>query len=181
MKIQKPNRPEILIKFNEVTNAKQLDEMIYLFEKNMEEMEYNCFLKESENPFIFFLESSKPQEIIKQLEHNNNLTDTTTILPVFCVLNNINYMTSTILRKIRHKINYRDTFNITCHMDSYNIMNTQNKIENELKYKIKEILDIPVEKENPMWNINVYIIGEISAISIERSNKNRNKYSEYNC
>ena len=50
----------------------------------------------------------------------------------------------------------------------------------KLKSKIQDILAIPIQKNNPIWNINIHIIGEVSAINIERSNKNRNKYSQYN-
>ena len=53
------------------------------------------------------------------------------------------------------------------------------KLEKELKSKIQDILAIPIQKNNPIWNINIHIIGEVSAINIERSNKNRNKYSHY--
>lgn len=57
MSIHKTNKPELLIKFNETENAKQLDEMIYQFEKNINNKKEDYFLKESENPYIFFLES----------------------------------------------------------------------------------------------------------------------------
>ncbi|ABC56496.1 MULTISPECIES: hypothetical protein [Methanosphaera] len=178
MSIHKTNKPELLIKFNETENAKQLDEMIYQFEKNINNKKEDYFLKESENPYIFFLEYPKPQELIKEIE-NENIKTLETIVPVECVINNTNYITSTILRKIRHKITYHDTFNITCHVDSY-IPHRKEKLEKELKSKIQDILAIPIQKNNPIWNINIHIIGEVSAINIERSNKNRNKYSQYN-
>lgn len=178
MSIHKTNKPELLIKFNETENAKQLDEMIYQFEKNINNKKEDYFLKESENPYIFFLEYPKPQELIKEIE-NENIKTLETIVPVECVINNTNYSTSTILRKIRHKITYHDTFNITCHVDSY-IPHRKEKLEKELKSKIQDILAIPIQKNNPIWNINIHIIGEVSAINIERSNKNRNKYSQYN-
>ena len=69
MSIHKTNKPELLIKFNETENAKQLDEMIYQFEKNINNKKEDYFLKESENPYIFFLEYPKPQELIKEIEN----------------------------------------------------------------------------------------------------------------
>ena len=41
------------------------------------------------------------------------------------------------------------------------------KLEKELKSKIQDILAIPIQKNNPIWNINIHIIGEVSAINIE--------------
>lgn len=180
MRIQKTFNQEILVKFNEVTNAKELDEMIYKFEQNMTQKEHDYFLKESENPYIFFLEYSKPQELIKEIQEDNEINNLVTTLPVVCVLNNMNYITSTILRKIRHKISSKDTFNITCHTDQYQIFNTAQEIEQELTKRIHEIIDIPAQKIDPMWNIDIYLIGDICAINIKRSNKNRNKFSQYN-
>lgn len=43
MSIHKTNKPELLIKFNETENAKQLDEMIYQFEKNINNKKRRLF------------------------------------------------------------------------------------------------------------------------------------------
>ena len=59
---------EILIKFRKTTDPKKLDEMLYNFEKTMNQLNYNYFLKESENPFIYLIEYSKPEDLIKQLQ-----------------------------------------------------------------------------------------------------------------
>ncbi len=167
---------EILIKFNKTNDPKKLDEMIYNFEKTIQNNTYNYFLKESENPYIFFIEHPKPEEFIKEI--NLKETEINEIIPVKCVLNNINYISSLILKKIRHKITYNDTFNIQCHIDSYTTQQTKEELEKELERNIHEITHISTS-EDPMWKINVYIIGEISAINITRSNKNRNKFSQY--
>lgn len=179
MKINKKNKKEVLIKFNQVNNPKELDEMLYQFERNMNNKKYNYFLKESENPFIFFIEYPQPDELIKEITYSHDINYINEILPVTCVLNNMNYITATILKKIRHKISYNDTFNVTCHMDTYSSLYNTYEIENELIYRLQEIIGIPVSKNDPMWNIQIHIIGEICAINISRSNKNRNKFSQY--
>ena len=56
MKYKKQNNKEILIKFKQTENPKELDEMLYQFEKELNEVNGNYFLKESESPFIYFLD-----------------------------------------------------------------------------------------------------------------------------
>lgn len=179
MKINKKNKKEVLVKFNQVNNPKELDEMLYQFERNMNNKNYDYFLKESENPFIFFIEYPQPDELIKEITYSNDINYINEILPVTCVLNNMNYITATILKKIRHKISYNDTFNVTCYIDTYSSLYNTYEIENELIYRLQEIIGIPVSESDPMWDIQIHIIGEICAINIKRSNKNRNKFSQY--
>ena len=46
MKYKKQNNKEILIKFKQTENPKELDEMLYQFEKELNEVNGNYFLKE---------------------------------------------------------------------------------------------------------------------------------------
>ncbi|OED30859.1 hypothetical protein [Methanosphaera sp. WGK6] len=177
---RKTTHPELLIKFTEVTNSKELDNRIYEFEKNMNEKEYSYFLKGSENPCIYFLEYQNPEELIKEIEYDRTINNNIELIPVYCVLNNINYITSTILRKIRHKITYKDTFKVNIHFDSYSALYTEEKLKKELTIYLEEIMGIYSSEYDPMWTINIYVVGDISAINIKRSKKNRNKFSHYN-
>ncbi|WP_455646002.1 hypothetical protein [Methanosphaera sp.] len=172
--------PELLIKFTEVTSPKELDNRLYEFEKNMNKKEYSYFLKGSENPCIYFLEYKNPEKLIKEIEYDTTIKKNIELIPVYCVLNNINHITSTILRKIRHKLTYTDTFKVNIHLDSYSALYTEEELEEELTMYLEDIMGIGSSEYDPMWNINIYIVGDISAINIKRSNKNRNKFSNYN-
>lgn len=170
MKIKKNNNKETLIIFKQTSNPKELDNMIYRFEKDMDEFNKKYFLKESENPFIYFLEYSKPEELVKRLN-----SEEYTIIPVTCVLSNMNYITSTILRKIRHKLCVNDTFEINCYINTYCIQQTKDMIEYELSQRIKNIIKIEYDTYHPVWTINVYVVGDITAINIINS---KNKIKE---
>lgn len=169
MKIKTKNNKELLLKFKQTHNPKELDEMLYQFEKELNELNLQYFLKESENPFIYFLENSKPEELAKKLKIKEDYT----AIPVTCVISNMNYITSTILRRIRHKICYNDTFEINCHISTYCITQTKEKIENELSQRITDIIKIKYNTEHPVWTINVYVVGDITAINIKNSKNNR--------
>ena len=169
MKYKKQNNKEILIKFKQTENPKELDEMLYQFEKELNEVNGNYFLKESESPFIYFLEYAKPEELIKQLKINTEYC----IIPVTCVISNMNYITSVILRKIRHKLCYKDTFKINCYLNTYCISQTEENIEQELTKRIENISKIEKCKENPVWTINLYVVGDITAINIINTKNNR--------
>lgn len=169
MKIKKQYNKEILIKFKQTQDPKELDEMLYEFEKKLKQVNINYYLKESENPFIYFLENDKPEELVKKLQINKEYF----VIPVTCVINNMNYITSVILRKIRHKLCYKDTFKINCHMDSYCINQTEENIKNELTKRIENIIKIENTAKNPVWTINLYVIGDITAINITNAKSNR--------
>ncbi len=169
MKTKKQYNKEILIKFKQTPNPKELDEMLYQFEKELKEENINYYLKESENPFIYFLENDKPEELIKLLK----ISEEYCVIPVTCVINNMNYITSVILRKIRHKLCYKDTFKINCYMDSYCISQTEDNIENELTKRIENIIKIEYTTSNPVWTINLYVVGDITAINIINTKSNR--------
>jgi tRNA acetyltransferase TAN1 len=143
--------------------------MLYQFEKELNEVNCNYFLKESESPFIYFLEYAKPEELIKQLKINNEYS----IIPVTCVISNMNYITSVILRKIRHKLCYKDTFKINCYLNKYCTSQTEENIEEELTKRIENIIKIDKSKNNPVWTINLYIVGDITAINIINTKNNR--------
>lgn len=169
MKYKKQNNKEVLIKFKQTSNPKELDEMLYQFEKELNKVNNNYFLKESESPFIYFLEYAKPEELIKQLKINSEYT----IIPVTCVISNMNYITSVILRKIRHKLCYKDTFKINCYLNTYCISQTEKNIEEELAKRIENIIKIEKCTNNPVWTINLYIVGDITAINIINTKNNR--------
>jgi len=169
MKSKKQKSKEILLKFKKTQTPKELDENLYQFERQLKEVDVNYYLKESENPFIYFIENDKPEELIKQLEVNEEYC----ILPVICVINNMNYITSTILRKIRHKLCYKDTFKINCHMDTYCISQTKESMENELTKRLENIIKIENSANNPVWTINLYVVGDITAINIKNTKNNR--------
>ncbi|MDD6534150.1 MAG: hypothetical protein PUF18_01370 [Methanosphaera sp.] len=171
---------EILIKFRKTTDPKKLDEMIYNFEKTMNQLNYNYFLKESENPFIYLIEYSKPEDLIKQLQQKEyEDLEIVDMMIVKCTINNLNHIIDVILKKIRNKLQYTDTYNLTCHMDSYITCYSKDEFEEILNENLKDLIYIQQNSNNPTWNINIYIIGEISAINITRSNKNRNKFNQY--
>ena len=170
----KVKNQEILIKFNEVNTSNELDEILYQFRENINQLNNSYYLKESEDPFIYFIEYSNPQELINKLENYEKIS---TIVPVTCVLSNLNYIIAVITKKIRHKIRHNDKLNVTCHMESYNENKTE--IETEIITRLKESIPLPIDKIDPMWDIHIFIIGEITAINIKRSNKNRNKFSDY--
>lgn len=169
MKYKKQNNKEMLIKFKQTPNPKELDEMLYQFEKELNEVNSDYFLKESESPYIYFLEYAKPEELIKQLKINTEYS----IIPVTCVISNMNYITSAILRKIRHKLCYKDTFKINCYLNTYCISQTEENIEEELTNRIENIIKIDNCNNNPVWTINLYIVGDIAAINIINSKNNR--------
>ena len=171
MKLRKNTNKELLIQFKQTCNPKELDEMLYQFEKEMSKENYEYFLKESEDPFIYFLEYSNPEELIKKL----NLKEEYTAIPVTCVISNMNYITSTILRKIRHKICFNDTYKINCFTDSYCITQTKEKLEEELSKRIENIIKIEKNIQQPVWTINIYVIGDITAINITNRKSNRIK------
>lgn len=169
MKSKKENPKEILIKFKQTQNPKELDEKLYQFESQLKEVDVKYYLKESENPFIYFIENEKPEELIKLLKINEEYC----AIPVICVINNMNYITSAILRKIRHKLCYKDTFKINCYMHTYCISQTKEKIENELTKRLENIIKIENSTNNPVWTINLYVVGEITAINITTTKNNR--------
>ena len=169
MNFKRNNNKEILLKFKQTHNPRELDEMLYEFEKEMNENNDTYFLKESENPFIYFLEYAKPEELVKRLKLKNEYT----AIPVTCVLSNMNYITATILRKIRHKICYQDTFKINCHINTFCIEQTKETLENELSDRIHNVTKIDRTVNNPVWTINVYIVGDITAINITNIKSNR--------
>ena len=169
MKFKKQHNKEMLIKFKQTPNPKELDEMLYQFEKELNEVNSDYFLKESESPYIYFLEYAKPEELIKQLKINTEYS----IIPVTCVISNMNYITSAILRKIRHKLCYKDTFKINCYLNTYCISQTEENIEEELTNRIENIIKIDNCNNNPVWTINLYIVGDITAINIINSKNNR--------
>jgi tRNA acetyltransferase TAN1 len=167
MTFKKRNNKEVLLQFKQTPNPKELDEMIYQFEKEMNKNNYDYFLKESENPFIFFIELSKPEELIKQLRFKEEYT----VTPVTCVISNINYITSVVLRKIRHKISFNDTFKINCYSNTYCTIETSENIANELTDRIEDIIKIEKTNDDPVWTIDLYIVGDITAINITKTNK----------
>lgn len=169
MNFKRNTNKEILLKFKQTHNPRELDEMLYEFEKEMNENNDQYFLKESENPFIYFLEYGKPEELVKRLKLKNEYT----AIPVTCVLSNMNYITATILRKIRHKICYQDTFKINCHINTFCIEQTKETLENELSDRIHNVTKIDRNVNNPVWTINVYIVGDITAINITNTKSNR--------
>lgn len=171
MKLRKNTNKELLIQFKQTCNPKELDEMLYQFEKEMNEENNEYFLKESEDPFIYFLEYSNPEELIKKL----NLKEEYTAIPVTCVISNMNYITSTILRKIRHKICFNDTYKINCFTDNYCITQTKEKLEEELSKRIENIIKLEKNIQQPVWTINIYVIGDITAINITNRKSNRIK------
>jgi tRNA acetyltransferase TAN1 len=79
---------------------------------------------------------------------------------------------TTFWGKIRHKITYNDTFNLTCHGD-YLYEENKLKIESELIEQIKNITKIEENETCPNWDINLYIIGEITGINIKRKYYNQ--------
>lgn len=173
MKLKKQNNRELLIEFKQTPNPKELDEMLYRFEKTMNQRDSKYFLKESENPFIYFLEYPKPEELIKEMEVNEDFN----LIPVTCVISNMNYITSTILRKIRHKISYQDTFNIKCYVNSYTTIETKEKIEEELTVRLKNLIHLEKNLNKPVWTIEVYVVGDITGINIISKKHNRIKYN----
>ncbi|MBR0471541.1 MAG: hypothetical protein IJI98_02455 [Methanosphaera sp.] len=169
MKLKKQNNKELLIKFKQTPNPKELDDMLTQFENNMNKKHHKYFLKESENPFIYFLEYSKPEELMKELE----IKEEYKITPVTCVMSNMNYITATILRKIRHKICYQDTFKVNCYINSYTTPETKEKIEEELTARLKNLMHLEKDLIKPVWTIEIYIVGDITGINIISKKQNR--------
>lgn len=167
MKYNKNQTKEIMIKFKETTKSKELDDMLYNFEEELNHINQNYFLKESENPFIYLLEYEKPEELIKQLKNQEY-----TLIPVTCAPNNTNHITSTILRKIKHKILYQDTLKINCHLDTYAITKTEDEIKEEITKRIENTTGLKTSNK-AVWNIEIYLLGDISAINITKNNKNK--------
>lgn len=169
--IMKKRNRQILLKFNKTNTSDELDNMICTFEEKMNQLDRDYYLKESENPFIYFLEYPNPKELIKKVEKNEDLNKILKAIPVVCVMSNSNYVVSTILNKLRHKITYTDTFNITCHINSYINIDDKYELEHQIAQSIREITKIAQNNENPQWNINIYIIGDITGINIEHQKK----------
>lgn len=167
----KRNNKEILIKINKTTDINEVDNLIYIVQDKIDQIDKNYYLKESESPFIYFLEYPNPNELIKKIKISDELDSLLEIIPVTCVISNSNYVLSTILRKIRHKITYNDTFNITCHNDYP--YPTDKQTESELIEQIKNIAKIEENQTCPNWDINLYIIGEITGINIKRKYYNQ--------
>ncbi|MBQ6444680.1 MAG: hypothetical protein IJJ11_08415 [Methanosphaera sp.] len=167
----KRNNKEILIKINKTTDINEVDNLIYIVQDKIDQIDKNYYLKESESPFIYFLEYPNPNELIKKIKINDELNPLLEIIPVTCVISNSNYVLSTILKKIRHKITYNDTFNLTCHNDYP--YPTDKKTETELTEQIKNITKIEENHTCPNWDINLYIIGEITGINIKRKYYNQ--------
>lgn len=165
-------KKEMLIKFNTTQNMQEIDELIYLFEDKINQIDENYYLKESENPFIYVLEYPNPSKLIKKMEiSEEKLENMMELIPVTCVNSNTNYVISTILNKIRHKISYNDTFKVTCHLNPYD--NPENKIqlEKDISSQIQNIIKIPLNKNNPLWDIHLYIIGDITGINIKKADR----------
>lgn len=163
----KENNKELLIKFDEKSDIKEVDDLINLFQNKIDEIDKEYYLKESESPFIYFLEYDNPNELIKKFK-DDEFHNYFEIIPVTCVTSNSNYVISTILKKIRHKLTYNDTFNLTCHIDNaYESQEEHMKVD--LTNQIKNIIKIPENNSNPNWDINLYIIGEITGINIKRN------------
>lgn len=173
MKLKKQNNKEIMIQFKQTHNPKELDEMLLNFEKNMNKLHRTYFLKETENPFIYLLEYAKPEELIKEMAINEEFE----LIPVTCVISNINYITSTILRKIRHKICYQDTFDVNCYMDSYTTITTKENLEEELSSRLENLMHIEKSSFKPVWTIEVHIVGDITGINIISKKQNRTSYN----
>lgn len=167
----KKDNKEILIKINDKTDLNEIDNLIYIVQDTINQIDKNYYLKESESPFIYFLEYPNPNELIKKIKISDELEQLLEIIPVTCVMSNSNYVLSTILKKIRHKITYNDTFNITCHND--HPYPTDKKTETELIEQIKNITKIRENQTCPNWDINLYIIGEITGINIKRKYYNQ--------
>ncbi|MDO5825573.1 MAG: hypothetical protein Q4Q22_04260 [Methanosphaera sp.] len=168
----KNNKKEILIKFNPKADINEVDDLIYIVQDKIDQIDKNYYLKESESPFIYFLEYQNPNELIKKIKMNEELEQLLEIIPVTCVMSNTNYVISTILRKIRHKITYNDTFNLTCHND-YPYAYDEDRMQTELTKQIKNIIKIKEDETCPNWDINLYIIGEITGINIKRKYYNQ--------
>lgn len=166
----KKRNQEVLIKFN---TTDKLNNMICTFEEKMNQIDKNYYLKESENPYIYFLEHPNPKELVKKVNVNNDLKKMIEAIPVVCVMSNSNYVVSTILNILRHKITYTDSFNITCHINSYIDVDNKQTIEQQITKTIKEFTKIPENKENPQWDINIYIIGDITGINIKHEKNSR--------
>lgn len=156
---------DILIKFIETDDAKKLDEILYNFEDNLNKYNQNYFIKETENPFIYFVEYPKPKELIEKMREHSEISK---IIPVKCVFNNINHITTLISKKIKNKSTFNDTFNIKCFAESYISSEHHKEIENQLKENIKRTTNMHLS-DNPTWNIEIHIIGEISAINIKHN------------
>lgn len=168
----KENKKEILIKFNQEADINEVDNLLYTIQDKINQIDNNYYLKESESPFIYFLEYPNPNELVKKIKISDELEQQLEIIPVTCVNTNTNYVISTILQKIRHKITYNDTFNLTCHSDYiYQINNKQ--LETDLTTQIKNIIKIPENHTCPNWDINIYIIGDITGINIKRKYYNQ--------
>ena len=68
---------------------------------------------------------------------------------------------------------FKDTFKINCYLNTYCISQTEENIEQELTKRIENIIKIEKCKENPVWTINLYVVGDITAINIINTKNNR--------
>ena len=57
----KRNNKEILIKINKTTDINEVDNLIYIVQDKIDQIDKNYYLKESESPFIYFLEYPNPR------------------------------------------------------------------------------------------------------------------------
>lgn len=173
MKNYKTNTKEILIKFKKAENPKELDQMIYDFENDINDIKKPYYLKESENPYIYIMEYSKPKEIIKKVELNDTIKSKVKIIPVTSVTNNINHITSEIIKKIRNKTSLEDTYEVTCHTDPYYNIKSKDLIEYEISERIENIIHIHPNNKQPKWKINIYLVGDESFINIKKTKQHQ--------
>lgn len=176
MKQNKNEYQEILIEFNNTKDAKELDCMITEFEKDLNNLNQHYYLKESENPYIYFLEYNNPTQLIQQIEFQPSYNDISTIIPVKCVYSNINHITTTILEKMRYKIIPSETFNVKCFLDSYSIEYTEEQLKHEIINRINKSVGLESSPTEPNWNIEIHIIGSTTGINIKRTNKKSKLY-----
>ena len=78
----KRNNKEILIKINKTTDINEVDNLIYIVQDKIDQIDKNYYLKESESPFIYFLEYPNPNELIKKIKINDELNPLLEIIPV---------------------------------------------------------------------------------------------------
>ncbi len=175
----KKNRvEEIMVRFPSNQDSNQLDYLINEFEKNLESHHDQYYLKESEDPYIFFLEHPKADKFIKKVTLLEQFRDIE-MVHVNCVKNNINHVTTLIIEKIRHKVSYKDSFKIQCYLEGFSVNDQRENMEKQISDIIEEVIQIPYNNEDPVWSISIYILSDMCAINIHRSNKNRNKFSQY--
>ncbi|MDO5852455.1 MAG: hypothetical protein Q4Q23_08205 [Methanobacteriaceae archaeon] len=162
---------ELLIKFKEFKDGKELDYQINLLEKTLKKIDEHYYLKELESPEIILIEHQKPEKLKEQLEKTETKNILDLILPVETVQTNTNHITTKILSKIKHKTKILDTFDITCSIIGYSTYYTTNELETIISQRLKESLHIEKSIINPVWNIKIITIGPITAINIRHTRK----------